>query len=55
MEEEQALERLSGFKEHIFRRCGFSADSYKPTTAEARQVIGEMTVKEYQNRFSNMT
>ena len=55
LEEKQALERLSIFKENIFRRYGFLADLSKPTTAEARQVIGEMTVTEYQNRFSNMT
>ena len=44
LEEEQALEKLSRFKEHLFRRYGFLADPSKPTAAEARQVIGEMTI-----------
>ena len=50
----QALEQLSRFKEHIFKRDGFLVDSSKPTTAEVRRFIGEFTVTEYQNRFSNM-
>ena len=44
MEEEQAFEQLSRFKEHLFRRYGFLADPSKPIAAEAGKVIGEMTV-----------
>ena len=55
MEEERALERISIFKEHLFRRGGFPADPSKPTTIEARRVIGEITVIEYHNRFGNMS
>ena len=54
LEEEQALELLSRFKEHIFRRYSFIVDLSKPKTAESQRVISDMTVTEYQNSFSNM-
>ena len=55
LEEEQALKRLSRFREHLFRRYDFLVDPYKPTTAEARLFFSEMTVTKYQKRFGNMT
>ena len=55
LEEEQALKRLSRFREHLFRRYDFLVDPYKPTTAEARLFFSDMTVTKYQKRFGNMT
>ena len=44
LKEEQALERLSRFKKYLFIRYDFLVDPSKQTKAEARRVIGEMTV-----------